>query len=395
MHARLLLLTFAESFASTCVQRGLYFHSTARLGFSPAANLLLALGFGLTYAATALLSHRLAGRYAEKRLLLVSVGGQVPVFLAMCAGSGSAAAIVAGALALGALNGLKWPVVESYVAAGRGPSEQARALGHFNVSWALAVPLSVAATGPMMALFGGALFAIPAAISSVSLLLLLPSFPLRPRHLEATHPLRPTAEQMERLAPLMRTSRWLLLANYSCAWVLAALLPGLLGGLGLALRAAAGVASVLDFVRLAAFPVLQRTSAWHGRLLPLGVAAALVPTGFLMIFFAPNVGVVLAGEVLFGLATALTYYATFYYAMVVRNAAVDAGGGNETLIGLGSAVGPVAALVGIALAPALGKEGYGTVIGLAPVFLICFGGALRSAAALGRAARPNPGRSEG
>jgi hypothetical protein len=386
MNARVLLVTFAESFASACVTRGLYFHSTSRLGFSPADNLLLALGFGLVYAGAAVFSHRLADRLAEKRLLQAAVVSQAVIYLVMGAASFTPAVVVAGALALGGLQGLKWPVIESYVAAGRGPAEQARALGWFNMSWASAVPLSVAATGPMMGLVNGGLFLIPAAISVVSLLLLA-SFPAHPRHLADTDPLRPTADQMPRLASLMRVTRWLLLANYSCAWVLAALLPGVLTGLGLALGAAAVVASALDVTRLTTFPVLQRTNAWHGRLAPLAVAAVLTPVGFFMVFFAPNVATVLAGEVVFGLATAMTYYATFYYAMVVRNAAVDAGGGNETVIGLGSAMGPAAALLGLALAPALGRTGYGTVIGLAPVFIICFGAAARSAAAAIRTPR--------
>jgi MFS family permease len=386
MQPRVLLLTFTESFAGTCVQRGLYFHSTSRLGFSRAANLWLALGFGITYAAAAVLSHRLAGRYAEKHLLLASVGGQVLVFLAMGAAPGFTSAVVAGALVLGALNGLKWPVVESYVAAGRGPAEQARALGRFNVSWALAIPLSVAATGPMMGLFAGGLFVVPAAVSCISVLLLT-TFPVRPRHLDATDPQRPPADQMGRLVSLMRITRWLLLANYSCVWVLAALLPGVLTGLGLAIGTAAVVASALDVVRLTTFAGLQRASAWQNRLAPLVGAAVLIPAGFFMVFFAPNVAVAMAGEIVFGLATALSYYATFYYAMVVRNAAVDAGGGNETLIGLGSALGPVAALLGIALAPALGQQGYGLVIGLAPVFVVCLAGAARSATTLLRTSR--------
>ncbi len=379
MHALLLLLSFAESFATTCVQRGLYFQTTGRLGFSPAANLSVALGFGLAYASAATVSHRVAGRFAEKHILLAAVGAEVLVFLAMGAGAGTPAVLVVGTFVLGLLNGLKWPVVESYVAAGRGPAAQARALGRFNVSWAAAIPLSVAATGPMIRLFAGGLFVVPAGICTVSLVL-LSFFPLRPRHLEATDPQRPTAEQMGRLGALMRTSRWLLLLNYSCAWVLGALLPGVLGDLGLKLTMAAVIASALDVVRLVTFYLLHRTAAWHGRLWALGVGAVMLPAGFFLVFLAPNVATAVTGEVVFGLASSFTYFAAFYYAMVVRNAAVDAGGANESLIGLGSVVGPAAALLGVALAPALGQEGYGMLVGLAPVLILCFGGAARSGA---------------
>jgi hypothetical protein len=62
--------------------------------------------------------------------------------------------------------------------------------------------------------------------------------------------------------------------------------------------------------------------------------------------------------------------------MVVKNAAVDAGGGHEGLIGLGFAVGPLAGLAGTRLAPAAGSLFWGTTIAIAPVFLVCAAGAL-------------------
>ena len=46
-----------------------------------------------------------------------------------------------------------------------------------------------------------------------------------------------------------------------------------------------------------------------------------------------------AGELLFGWAVGEVYFAALYYAMVVQNASVEAGGGHERIIGLGFALG--------------------------------------------------------
>jgi hypothetical protein len=80
--------------------------------------------------------------------------------------------------------------------------------------------------------------------------------------------------------------------------------------------------------------------------------------------------VLLAGEVLFGTAAGVIYYASLYYALVVKNASVDAGGAHEGLIGLGFAIGPIAGLVGSYL-PVAGSELLGIVVGACPILLIC------------------------
>jgi len=63
-----------------------------------------------------------------------------------------------------------------------------------------------------------------------------------------------------------------------------------------------------------------------------------------------SLGVVILGEVVFGVFVGVIYHLALYYALVVKNAAVDAGGGHEGLIGLGLALGPAVGLVGEYLA---------------------------------------------
>ena len=71
------------------------------------------------------------------------------------------------------------------------------------------------------------------------------------------------------------------------------------------------------------------------------------------------------------------YTASLYYALVVKNASVDAGGAHEALIGLGFVLGPVAGLVGGALAKPLGRDG-GFFWAVLPIIVASVVGASRS-----------------
>ena len=70
------------------------------------------------------------------------------------------------------------------------------------------------------------------------------------------------------------------------------------------------------------------------------------------------------GELLFGTAAGFLYTAALYYAQVVQNASVDAGGAHEALIGVGYALGPGAGLVGTALAHGAGPGSAAYVRGM-------------------------------
>jgi MFS family permease len=386
--ARLLLIAFIESFAATCVQRGVYFYSTEALKFSDADNLWLALAFGAVYVLGALSSHRLSVRLKEKSLLALSIGGQLVIHLVMALWSGRelpglAGVIFVGCALLGFANGIKWPLVESYISAGWTPAEQARAIGLFNVSWATALPLALAATGGIVARAPAVLFLLPGVLNAVCLWLIRP-LPARPVHLPRDHPERPPAGQMVRFRSLLAASRWLMLWSYSLLWILAALMPRILRDVSFSVESASGLSGLMDLLRLSAFVALGLWSGWHYRACPLLVAAGALPAGFLMVLSGFSAPVVLAGEMVFGFSAGLVYYSALYYAMVVKNAAVDAGGAHESLIGTGFAVGPAAGLVGLALMPVFNDKVAGILVGVGPVMALCAAGALWQIAKAGR-----------
>ncbi len=377
----LLTMAFVESFATICVERGIYFLTETRLGFTPAQNLGMALGFGLAYVGGSLSSHGLARRLGERRALALAVGGQLLVHGLLGWATGWPAGIVAGNWVLGVLYGLKWPVIESYIGAGQSVTNTARAVGRFNVAWASAVPLAVAAAGPMIAAWPPLLFWLPAGLNLAALALIRP-LPARPVHLAADHPDRPPADRLARYRLLLRAGQWGLLAAYSLMWVLGALLPDILAGLGHRVEAATALACLLDAMRLTAFVALGIWVGWHGRAGMLWAALALMPLGYLAVQTGASTGWVVAGELVFGLSAGLVYYAALYYAMIVKNASVDAGGRHESLIGLGFAAGPAVALAGGLAGPLVGGRATGMLLGVIALFALCALQSLRALLAL-------------
>jgi hypothetical protein len=265
---------------------------------------------------------------------------------------------------------MKWPILESYISAGQGSAQTAKTIGRFNISWAAATPLALAMVGPVLARFPAGVFLVPAALNALAIFWLR-VVPARPTHLSEDNPLRPPAAQLQRMAVLLPASRWLMLFSYAALWVMAALMPSIFARLGVDVQKASGMSGTVDLVRAAAFVVLSLTAVWHRRSWPLLASIVVLPAGLVAVLWGGSLWTVLAGEVVFGFAAGSVYFAALYYAMAVKNASVDAGGGHEGLIGLGFALGPLASLAGTLLTPMLGSQMLGVLAGLSPVYLLC------------------------
>jgi MFS family permease len=136
---RLLLATFIASFAVISVERAAYFFTSNVLGFSNTQNLLLALGFGVTYVIGSLTSHKLAMRFGEKRMLMAVLVLQAILHTAMASYPVAWMLCVGNPIA-GLLYGSLWPLFESYVAAGRSTRNSQRTIWLFNLASSPANP---------------------------------------------------------------------------------------------------------------------------------------------------------------------------------------------------------------------------------------------------------------
>ena len=382
----LFVLTFFESVAATLIQRGIYFYTHENLGFSQNQNLWIAFGFGVTYVGGAFASHGLSKRLDEKRVLLGSI---VTLFLlhSLLALVPSPWVLVAAVFGTAVVQGVKWPVVESYVSAGRAPKQLLPILSRYNVTWATAGFVAIGVTGLIVGTGIPALFFwFPAALNLVALLLAL-KLPTRPLHLDDGHPERPGQSELESMRALLGSARWSMTGSYALLYVLAPLMPSLLAQLQLPVTLATPVASILDAVRVITFGALGAVAGWQRRRAPLWLTLAALPTGFLLILLGNSLPLLILGEVIFGVAAGFSYTAALYYALVSENASVDAGGAHESLIGIGIGIGPLSGLagqllVGQRLPFGQASAGLQPFVALAlttlPVIGVCGLGALRS-----------------
>lgn len=401
----ILWLSFIESFGTILLERGVYFYTRERFGFGATANLWLALAFGLLYAAGAASSHHLTARRAEKPVLC---GAMLTLLVlhAVLAVWPTPTSLVASFALIGFAHGLKWPIIESYVGAGRTANEMPKALARFNLAWALAVPPAVASAGAVADLGSARTLFIGAALSNALGFIAVATLPRVPQHLRtAEHHARdsswagtetaqerlPTASAQQhaarQLARLLYTARYGLFASYTLLFLLCPLLPEIFAKVGLDARHAGVAASALDAARVGMFALLGSWTAWRGHLSLIWLSVIALPFAAAGVLFAPELWLVLTSEVLFGVASGFGYTAALYYALVAERAHVSAGGAHESVIGLGLGVGPAVGLAAGALAPWLGSAPLALALCFTPILVLVLFGALR-------AARPNASRGD-
>ena len=94
------------------------------------------------------------------------------------------------------------------------------------------------------------------------------------------------------------------------------------------------------YVRLLAFILLWRWTGWHYRFRWLLLAFAALIVSFATLLLASQFWVVIAAQVVFGLAVGLIYYSSLFYSMDAGEAKGEHGGLHEAAIGLGIFAGP-------------------------------------------------------
>lgn len=385
MLVALFVLTFLESIAATLIQRGLYFYTHENLGFSEAQNLWIAFGFGAVYIGGAFASHRLSIRFGERRLLIGCMAALLVLHILMAIFP-AAWLLVTSVLGTAIVQGMKWPVVESYVSAGRAPKQLLPILSRYNVTWATAGFVAIGITGAIVGTGVPSLFFWFPALLNVAAILLALRLPARPEHLDHQHPDRPAAGELSRLRSLLRSARWSMTGSYALLYVIAPLMPSILAQLSLPVTLATPVASVLDAVRVVTFGALGAITSWHGRRAPMWLTLLALPVGFLLIVLGDSLLLIILGEILFGVAAGFAYTAALYYALVAENASVDAGGAHESLIGIGIGLGPLSGLAGQLLigapVPLFAEHGplgpfTALTVTTVPIITVCAVGALR------------------
>jgi hypothetical protein len=344
-----LAVTFLGSVSGGAFWAAIFFVSAQRYGFSPVRNLVLGTLMGALYA----LAARLAGPLLRRLDTHLTPRACLAVTLALWGAAALAPLLFprgelvlwATALCGAVASAVTWPIVESYLGAGRHGRGMRGAIGWFNVTWtpAVAVPLLLM---PLLARIDVLWTIALSAVVNTLAIVALAALPARPAVHERDAALAAVGGEY---AWLLRSASWLLPFSYLMCSTLAPILPHRLAQVSASAGAGAlipgsVVAATWMVARFVVLLAMWRTGFWHGRWGTLAAAGAALVGGTALVLLGSTLAVVVGGLALFGAGMGLTYYAALYYSLAVGHAAVDAGGNFEALIGVGYCLGPLLGL---------------------------------------------------
>ncbi len=354
----------------------LYFFTEKTFGFTKVQNLWLAAGLGLAYG----ISCTVGGRVAQRRGYFPALRfGWALMAAAILAGAWTQGLPAHLGLMLLATFGMAftWPSLEALVSEGEARRPLQRNLGVYNLVWGGAGAVAYFSGGAMVKALGfRSIFLVPA---TIHLLQIAMTFALKPpaRHMpvedeDAEFTAEHEREMKRSPVSPKRFLNMAWLANpfaYLAINTVVAVIPALAARLGLSVAAAGVFCSVWFFVRTAGFGLLWLWPGWHYRFRWLVWAYVVMTASFVVLLVVPNLWVLLAAQVVFGLSLALIYYSSLYYSMDVGDTKGEHGGFHEAMIGLGSGIGPAIGAMGAHFFPNVAGAGAGAVGALLAVGL--------------------------
>jgi predicted MFS family arabinose efflux permease len=279
-----------------------------------------------------------------------------------------------------------WPALEALVTDGASGAARAHLVGIYSVVWAACSALSYFFGGGLFEWLGsGSIFWLPPGLHLLQIAVLwgfARGHERTPVALLTQPP--PAAETLSlkhgRDPRSFQRMAWL--ANpFACvaAFTLLAMIPELARRMGLSTTMAGFFCSIWFFARLAAFVVMWQWQGWHYRFRWLLGGYMLLIMGFATVLTADGLFWLGVGQVAFGLAVGLLYYASLFYSMDVGEARAEQGGIHEAMMGAGNFVGPGIGALSLLLAPQAAYAGVWSVSGLLAVGLaVLVGNRLKS-----------------
>jgi predicted MFS family arabinose efflux permease len=368
------------SFATVLFFNYLYFFMQARHGFSDKDNLALAALLGLTYTFASWQAGRFARRYGYFTALKLGFSLML-VSLAVGSQLSSAPGQIAAAIITSFGMCLIWPTIEALVSEGESPAGVPRAVGLYNITWAVTNALAFFIGGTFIQTLGfGSIYYLPMGIVAAQLVL---TFWLQNHATELARlavnkpPVAPPPPDPNRPSPARAKAflRMAWLANpfaYIAINTLIAVIPGLAVRLQLSPMLAGFICSLWCFARLGAFFALWLWTDWHYRFRWLVTAFAVLIVSFAAILIVPSLAVLFAAQIFFGVAIGLIYYSSLFYSMDASEIKSEHGGIHEAAIGVGNCVGPAVGAASLQFLPQSANSGAIAV----SVLLLCGLGAL-------------------
>jgi predicted MFS family arabinose efflux permease len=369
-----------NSFSVVLFTNYLYFFLAHQFGFDDKLNFAVAAGLGFTY----IIASWQGGRFAQRSgyFLALKTGyslmivGLIAAYL-LHPVMGKILAAVLVTLGMCCI----WPTIEALVTIGESASRLPKAVGLYNITWAVTNAGAYFVGGTLIEKFGyDIIFLLPLALMGVQLCTVFwlqhhatemaQDAVNKPQDAPPPEPHRPASPQ----AHAFLRMAWL--ANpfaYIAVNTLIAAMPGIAAKFHLSPMFAGFICTMWCFVRVGAFVVLWRWTGWHYRFRWLVIAFLGLIGSFLAILLSPNLVVLIIGQLVFGVCIGLIYYSSLFYSMDAGDTKSEHGGIHEAAIGVGNCVGPGIGALTLQFLPGMPNSG---AVAVSVLLLGGFGGLL-------------------
>jgi MFS family permease len=346
-----------NSYAATLLTAGCYDYADKVLHVAPSTSLWLSAFWGLAYIFISLNAGRLSERLGPRRVLGIMI--TATIFSSLLGISSILIPFVfmlfAVMLPFNISSSTIWPALESAITRTQARAPLSTRTALYNFSWGATGFVALFTCGALEKLWWGNIFLVPALCSALSLGI-FHVFAAPESLISKDHVPDESAHEHDLDSPDLRTraKRLLLMAwigNMFAYVAINVLLPvkaALATDAGLTNLTAIGIiTSIWGFTRFVGFFITWKWSGWHYKTSWLLAAQFTLAITFFLMLILHNPLVLILTQILFGLATALIYSSSLYYAMHVSDGHGGHAGLHEALIGVGVVIGPgIGALAG-------------------------------------------------
>ncbi len=357
-----LVLEGLNAVATTIYYNYLFFEMRDRFGFTNLGNLTMGALNGLVYCVVVWFAGKFAQRHGYFFALRLGFG-TMAVATGLAAYSPTVPGQVAAMLLCTLGMSLTWPTLEAIVSEQEPPARLKRLLGIYNVVWAGSGGLAYFAGGALYERWGRAsIFLVPSALHVIQVVLTawLARRAVTDRAAAAgamPAPATGLASEEERHrsslpAPVFLKLAWV--ANpfgYIAMNAMLPVIPKIAERFSFGPMLAGFFCSVWFFARTIGFAWLWHWDGWHYRFRWLMGAYVAMALAFLGILLGGSLWLLIAAQVVFGVAVGLLYYSSLFYSMDVGETKGEHGGFHEAALGAGICAGPAVGAVSLRFFP--------------------------------------------
>ncbi len=348
-----------------------FFYLEQHYGFKNRENLLLAAFYGLLYTVAAWYAGRFITRFGASIALKTGfcgmglamlLGALAPVFF----GHGKLTLIIQLALVvLWTITMCQtWPTLQALLSRGQNQRELSRTAGLYNMAWSGTSALAYLTSGALLDFFGGEiLFWVAFGLHLTQLVwLLFEENRVGIRVQNSAINRNGSAADVRDEIPhesvvINKPFNFLYLAwvanpfAYVAIFGLIPVIPGLAARFHLSATMAGFVCSIWQWVRLGSFALFWLWPGWHYKFRWLLASFMAMAASYLAILSSTQLWMLVAAQVVFGLAIGLIYYSSLFYTMDLGVSKGKGGGIHEAAIGVGVFAGPSCGVAALMLFP--------------------------------------------